>query len=122
MGFQLTPFDFHSFETQLNQLASRIITSASQLHIWTNKLIEFRALQMDGLIDDDDELNDRIDMMEDYVNSGNLILQDMAQKVVYAKQIYQENQQATSMTIQQENFLEYYSTIMDKLLSHPPTV
>lgn len=61
-------------------------------------------------------------MMEDYVNSGNLILQDMAQKVVYAKQIYQENQQATSMTIQQENFLEYYSTIMDKLLSHPPTV
>lgn len=61
-------------------------------------------------------------MMEDYVNSGNLVLQDMAQKVVYAKQIYQENQQATSMTIQQENFLEYHSTIMDKLLSHPPTV
>lgn len=50
MGFQLTPFDFHSFETQLNQLASKIITSAGQLHIWTNKLIEFRALQMDGQI------------------------------------------------------------------------
>ncbi|CAO3653737.1 unnamed protein product [Mucor fragilis] len=122
MGFQLTPFDFHSFETQLNQLASKIITSASQLHIWTMKLIEFRALQMDGLIDEDDELNDRVNLVEDYVNSGNLILQDMAQKVVYAKQVYQENQQATSMTIQQERFLQYYSTIMDKLLSHSPSV
>lgn len=122
MGFQLTPFDFYSFETQLNQLASKIITSASQLHIWTSKLIEFRALQMDGQIDENDELNDRIDMMEEYVNNSNLILQDMAQKVVYAKQVYQENQQATSLTIQQERFLQYHSTIMDKLLSHSPTV
>ncbi|KAL9552036.1 hypothetical protein MBANPS3_003981 [Mucor bainieri] len=122
MGFQLTPFDFHSFETELNQLASKIITSASQLHIWTNKLIEFRALQMDGLIDENDELNDRIDMMEEYVNNGNLILQDMAEKVVYARQVYKENQQATSLTIQQERFLKYHSTIMDKLLSHSPAV
>jgi hypothetical protein len=50
MGIQLAQFDFYSFETQLNHLASKIITNANQLHIWTNKIIEFRALQMDGLI------------------------------------------------------------------------
>lgn len=61
-------------------------------------------------------------MMEEYINNSNLILQDMAQKVVYAKQVYQENQQATSLTIQQERFLQYHSIIMDKLLSHSPAV
>jgi hypothetical protein len=61
-------------------------------------------------------------MMEDYVNNGNLILQDMAQKVVCAKRVCQENQQATSLTIQQERFLEHHSTIMDKLLSYSPAV
>ena len=61
-------------------------------------------------------------MMEEYVNSGNIVLQDMAQKVAYAQQIFQENKQATSMLRQQEKLLKYHSTIMDKLLSHSPIV
>lgn len=60
--------------------------------------------------------------MEDYVNNGILILEDMAQKVAYAKKIFQENKQATPLTIQQEKFLKHHSTIMDKLLSHSPAV
>jgi hypothetical protein len=48
-------------------------------------------------------------MMEEYVNSGNIVLQDMAQKVAYAQQIFQENKQATSMPRQQEKLLKYHN-------------
>jgi hypothetical protein len=37
-------------EIRLRQLSTNILLSEKQLNIWADKIIDFRALQMDGII------------------------------------------------------------------------
>lgn len=111
-----------TFETQLQHFMTMILLSDNQLNYWANRITQYRALQMDGVIVSpqrqfvsvhpihiyllicihiqvcSDKSNDKIDMMEDYIINHRLILQDMTEKIIYARKILFSQQRGLAVS------------------------
>lgn len=85
-------------ETQLQHFMTMILLSDNQLNYWANRITQYRALQMDGVIVCSDKSNDKIDMMEDYIINHRLILQDMTEKIIYARKILFSQQRGLAVS------------------------
>ncbi|CAO3608070.1 unnamed protein product [Mucor hiemalis] len=86
------------FETQLQHLMTLILLSDNQLNYWTNRITQYRALQMDETIVCSDKSNDKIDMIEDYIINYRLILQDMTEKIIFARKILFSQQRGLTVS------------------------
>ncbi|GAA5813418.1 hypothetical protein MFLAVUS_006896 [Mucor flavus] len=84
MVYHLTTNTPATCESQLQQLTKTILETKQQLSIWSDKLTDIRALQMDEAIDINEETNKTIDMMQDYIIKYQQLLQDMTEKVILA--------------------------------------
>ncbi|GAA5802265.1 hypothetical protein HPULCUR_007728 [Helicostylum pulchrum] len=85
MVYHLTKNTPAAYELQLQQLTKTILETEQQLGMWSDKLTDIRALQMDEAIDINEETNKTIDMMQDYIIKYQQLLQDMTEKVISAK-------------------------------------
>ncbi|KAG2234049.1 hypothetical protein BDF21DRAFT_59020 [Thamnidium elegans] len=85
MVYYLTTNTPATYELQLQQLTKTILETKQQLGIWSDKLLDIRALQMDEAIDMNEETNKTIEMMQDYIIKYQQLLQDMTEKVILVK-------------------------------------
>ncbi|KAI9481413.1 MAG: hypothetical protein EXX96DRAFT_618345 [Benjaminiella poitrasii] len=121
MGFKLNDFELHTFEVQLNKLASKIVFGKNILHVLVNKVINIRTLQMDGMIDENDEVNDYIDLIEDDIKNARIILEEMTCKLLFFRDqlSHEDDRKVISSANHQrhEQMLEHYTRTMNQFVS-----